>query len=127
MSSSTTILALLLKRREERNVAFRRRLTAEGRKRRDRRIHQCALQALAMSAFSMLNGSGSDQAVLTLTGLDHRAVRYLLTMFDPTFLLFTPHSDDGQIQKLSLSEVAPGFCQLSAPWRGSEHADPALC
>ncbi|KAE8907284.1 hypothetical protein PF005_g22828 [Phytophthora fragariae] len=68
------LLLLLLKRRARRKNQFRSRLTRHQRRLRDRRISRAALQAPTMSAFA-INGSGCDQALITLTGFDHRSFR----------------------------------------------------
>jgi hypothetical protein len=69
---------------------FREQLVAEGRLRRDRRIPRAALHAPGDSAFDRLYNSGNDQALITVTGFDHRAFRSLLELFGPWFSSHTP-------------------------------------
>lgn len=50
-----------------------------------------------MSTFATLFGSVSDQALITTTGLDHRAFNYLLIIFFVPFNQFTPYGEEGRI------------------------------
>jgi DDE superfamily endonuclease len=81
---------------------FRNSLTAEGRRRRDRRIPRSALTSPANSAFERLYSSGNDQALITVTGFDHAAFRCLLFLFEPWFHQHTPWTGNGRpFQRLS--------------------------
>lgn len=95
-----TFLAMRL-RDETKHARLRDRLNAEGRRRRDRRVPRVALQAPKMSAWVTLFGSASDQALITLTGLDHTSFRYILNIFQPFYDGLTPYSRSGAIEKRS--------------------------
>lgn len=58
---------------------FKSKLKIEYKRRRDRRIPRIALQSHSCSAFNVLLVSGSDQPLITITVLDHRAFRHLLS------------------------------------------------
>jgi hypothetical protein len=77
--------------------SFRDLLDMEGRQRRDRRIPRVALLTPGDSAFDKLYNSGNDQALITVTGFDHRAFRSLVELFNPWFVSHTPWtgSQDG--------------------------------
>jgi hypothetical protein len=81
--------------------SFRELLDIEGRQRRDRRIPRVALLTPGDSAFDKLYNSGNDQALITVTGFDHRAFRSLLELFSPWYLSHTPWtgSQDGTTYK----------------------------
>jgi hypothetical protein len=81
------LAAVLLDYEDE---AFRELLDAEGRRRRDRRIPRPALLTPGDTAFDKLFNSGNDQALITVTGFDHRAFRCLLELFAPWYLSHTP-------------------------------------
>jgi DDE superfamily endonuclease len=76
---------------------FRDLLDIEGRQRRDRRIPRTALLTPGESAFDKLYNSGNNQALITVTGFDHRAFRSLIDLFSPWYLSHTPWtgSQDG--------------------------------
>jgi DDE superfamily endonuclease len=83
------------------DAAFRKLLDAEGRRRRDRRIPRPALLTPGDTAFDKLFNSGNDQALITVTGFDHRAFRSLVELFSPWFLSHTPWTgkQDGSTYK----------------------------
>lgn len=47
-----------------------------------------AIQALSMSAFTTVFGSGCNQSLITLCGLDHYLFRILLGLFETTCKTF---------------------------------------
>ena len=65
-------------------------LTMEGRHRRDCCIPREALVAPKQSPWQKLYHSGNEQALITVTGLDHEAFAVLLERFAPLFARFTP-------------------------------------
>lgn len=103
--NTSIIIALLSCRRENKNElrSFKNKLKLEGKHHRDRRIPPIALQLPSCSAFSVLFVSGSDQALITMTGLDHRAFRYLLSKFSPIDNLYIPCGHDGHSLRLKKS------------------------
>jgi DDE superfamily endonuclease len=88
------LTAILLDMKDE---TFGDLLDEEGRQRRDRRIPRPALLTPGDTAFDKLFNSGRDQALITITGFDHRAFRALLELFSPWYLSHTPWtgSQDG--------------------------------
>ena len=109
MTVSTTIIiaALLQRRRRREALTFKDYLRAEGRRRRDRRVPRAALQAPFMSGHATLFGSGSDQALITMTGLDHRAFRYLLPRFNTDYIRLSPYGKDGRIVLRTANQGRP--------------------
>lgn len=105
--SGTVLAILLLRRRRQKAGNFKKLLKSEGRRRRDRRIPRAALQAPSMSAFTTLFGSGSDQALITMTGLDHRAFQYLHEKFSTYYDVYTPYGKEGNIVRRSESRGRP--------------------
>jgi hypothetical protein len=65
-----------------------------------------------MSAFQRLYGSGCEQSLITLTGFDHAAIRYLLAGFEPLFDTLSPYSSDGDIIRLRQAQARPGWPRL---------------
>lgn len=114
---------------------FRKRISAEARRRRDRRIRRRALQSPSMSTFAVLLGSGCDQSLITLTGFDHRAFNYLLERFTPLYNNHTPYSSDEQIRILSAFNQSGRPRSLSAAhclglvltWNRTRGAEFVLC
>ena len=84
---------------------FRRYLNEEGRHRRDRRIPRPALNHPWMSAWSIMFGSGSDQALITVCGVDHAVFRELEQQFTPVFNTHTPHH--GDIHRMYIQQLNP--------------------
>lgn len=103
----TTALLVAAKLSDERKTSqrFRDRLIAEGRRRRDKRIPRIALQSPTMSAWRTLFGSGSEQAMISMTGFDHHAFRHVLEAFSPLYDRLTPYSESGFIKRKSQSGV----------------------
>jgi len=81
--------------------AFYRSLGREPRRRRDRRIPRIALQDPHQSAWRKVYNSQSDQAMITLTGLDRAAFHSLLECFQGRYNEFTPHTKTGELQRLT--------------------------
>ncbi|CDF36841.1 unnamed protein product [Chondrus crispus] len=138
MNDHMAILFLLLiqSQRRKQAITFRQKLSAEGRKRRDRRISRAALQHPSMSTFSVLYGSGCDRSLITLTGLDHHAFRRLLEKFAPAFERFSPYCSEGMIRLLPLRSKKRGrprslsACQclgLVLSWGRSRGSEMVLC
>ena len=91
-----------------RKKSFKDLLNKAGRRRRDRRIALAALQRPCMSSFEVLFGRGCDQSLITLTGFDHKAFRYILSLFEPVFASHTPYSESGAIKRLPSAEKKTG-------------------
>ena len=66
----------------------------EVRRRRDRRIPRIALVDPHESSFLRLYRSGNDQAIITVSGFDHRTFSYLLNKFTPLFNRYSPYSNN---------------------------------
>ncbi len=76
---------------------FYAQLTEAEKRRRQRRIPRCALLPPSASAWRRAYDSGSDQALITLTGLDFETFSYVLHDFEYYFDNFSPYSKDGLI------------------------------
>ena len=82
-------------KKKERNARFKARLSLEELRRRDRRIPRVALALPGDSPFERLFNSGSDQALITVTGFCHRSFALLEALFTPYFEAFTPYNHGG--------------------------------
>ena len=79
------------------NTSFKRLLSIEQRRRRDRRIPRIALVDPSESAWVKLYCSGSDSAMITLTGLDYPSFNFLSVKFEELYSEYTPYSSSGRI------------------------------
>ncbi|CAB9524638.1 unknown protein [Seminavis robusta] len=70
--------------------SFRQNQNDEGRSRRQRVLPRSALLSPSQSPWVAVYNSGSDQAMITITGFDNRAFRNLLELFAPWFNSHTP-------------------------------------
>lgn len=95
----TALLTFISRHRKEKCLAFWLRLTSEGRWRGNQRVPRIVLQAPSMSAWTVLFKSGSYQAFIKQSGLDHRAFRYVLTRFEDFYNQFPPYSTNGCITR----------------------------
>ena len=50
-------------------------------------------------------GAGCDQSLITACGLDHRAYRQLLRLFEPMYSRYSPYSCDGRIRLIPITRV----------------------
>ena len=73
-------------------------LSAEDRRRRDRRTPRIAIRRYPQSSFVYLFRSGSDQALLNCCGVDHKTFRVLLDLFEPKFHQYMLDEDTGHIR-----------------------------
>jgi len=96
-----SLILIALEEDDDEHITFRNRLTAEGRRRRQRRIPRSALQSPHLSAFAVMLGSGNDQSLITACGLDHRAFRELLILYSPFYQRYSPYSVDGRLRRVS--------------------------
>lgn len=119
---------------ETKQTRFHDRLNVEGRRRRDRRIRRVALQYSNMSSWVTLFGSWSDQAPITLTGLDHTSFRYFLNIFRSLYDNLTPHSKSSAIVKKSTASsgrkriMASCYCMgLVLSWYRKRRFMSVLC
>ena len=87
-------LLILESLRDAEQEAFWKKLDAEGRRRRDRKIPRVSLLSPKESPWQRLYSSGNDQALITVTGFDHAAFKIMLDMYAPFFLKFTPWTGD---------------------------------
>ncbi len=69
-------------------------LSIEDRRRRDRRIPRIALADPHESSFVRLYRSANDQALITMSGFDHRTFSYLLNKFTHLFHRYSPYSSN---------------------------------
>ena len=83
-------LLFLLYMSEDSVQRFRDKLTAEGRRRRDRQIPRPSLLSPDASPWNKLFSSGDDGALITVTGFDHATFGHVLELFRPFFNAFTP-------------------------------------
>ena len=81
---------------------FYRGLSRASKRLRDRRIPRVALQDPSRSAWNKLYTSNSDQALITLTGLNHPTFGWLLYEFDTLFKKYTPFGTNGMIMRLGM-------------------------
>ena len=84
------MLYLAYHSRCDREALFQDLLTLEGMHRRDRRLPRCALVNPQSSPWMKLFSSGNDQALITISGFDHRSFNFLLQKFRPYFNAYTP-------------------------------------
>jgi hypothetical protein len=89
-------------------LTFKQRLTLAGRQRRDRRIPRAALLEPSASPWRALYVSGSDPALITLTGFDHDSFNELERLFTPFFENHTPYTFDGSIGVLDRTRNVGG-------------------
>ena len=111
ITTNTLLHFQLFRARAQARLTFRRRISAEARRKRDRCIRRRALQIPARSAFVVLLGSGCDQSLITLTGFDRRGFYYLLERFG---VLITSTL---RIHRTDVSErfgrrVSAGYCAV---------------
>jgi hypothetical protein len=78
-------------------ASFRTVLTVEARRRRDRRIPRIALLDPDVSPWVKLYVSGSQSAMITLTGLDYPSFHFLAAEFEILYNRYTPYSRNGKI------------------------------
>ena len=78
--------------------AFIKSLDIRERRLRFGTIPRRSLVDCRQSAFMRLYQSGSNQALIVATGLNHRCFFYVLQRFIPLFNINTTHSPDGIIQ-----------------------------
>lgn len=82
------------KRRHSRyQKAFYRALSAEEKQLRQRRIPRISLHSTRQCAWRYLFFSYNDQALITVTGLNHATFEYLLRLFKPIFDTTTPFGE----------------------------------
>ena len=80
---------------------FHRALMHEDRQLRQRRIPCVSLHDTHLSSWRRLHYSENDQALITLTGLDHATFLHILQLFQPIFDNYTPFGEGDQIRKIS--------------------------
>lgn len=103
------LLCLLrLRAQKQKNLRFRSYLSIGGKRRRDRRIPRIALQMPSESAFMFLYRSGSDQALITLLGLDYSAFSCIYESFAALYERYSPYSLEGNIRILFVTERKRG-------------------
>lgn len=78
--------------------SFRRTLSLEHRRRRDRRIPRHALLHPASSPWQRVLEYGNDQAMITR--FDHASFNALHELFHPIFRTHSPYAEDGIIRQL---------------------------
>ncbi len=79
---------------------FYRRLSKFQRHRRQCRIPRCALLVPKQSAWRRVYESGSDQALITMTGMDFETFHFLEPDFKYFYDKYSPYSKDGVIVAL---------------------------
>ena len=105
--SDDLILFLILKKKlskqkfvHSRNrKVFYKRLSKEAKKRRHRSIPWEALHMPEDSGWRKLYNSKNDQALITLTGLDHAAFEYLESKFRLYYDDYSPYGSDGYVKR----------------------------
>ena len=81
---------------------FYRKLTKLQRRRHHHRIPRCALLAPKQSAWRRDYKSGSDQALITMTGLDFETFHFIEPDFKYFYDRYSPYSKEGVIVALQL-------------------------
>ena len=71
------------------NQSYKKKLSPEERRRRDRRTPRIAIRRYAHSAFLHLFHSGDNQALLNYCGIDHKVYRELVDVFAPLWNKYT--------------------------------------
>ena len=93
---------------------FYKALSAECRRRRDRRIPRAALVHPSMSNWAVLYGSGNDQALITATGFDHATFRWMLPDFEEVYLNYTPNPRTGMVERKTSRRGRPRLLDAAA-------------
>jgi hypothetical protein len=78
-------------------ASFRSMLSHEGKIRRDRRIPRIALLDPNVSSWVKLYTSGSESALIKLTGLDYPSFHFLSVDFEMLYKRYTANSRNGKI------------------------------
>ena len=91
---------------------FLRKLSRIQRKLCDQQIPRAALQDPQASAWCKVLSSGSNQALITLTGFDYKMFDWLHLHFEPLYKNFSPFSTDGTICYLQYSGEKVGRPRL---------------
>ena len=105
---SSMLLLLLIDRMKKKK--FRKYLTIEGVRRRDRRLPRCALldPIRENTSWNRLYQSGSNQAMITITGLDYESFNRILQPFHSLWKRHSPYSGDGKIRPIPPSQIGRG-------------------
>jgi len=104
------IISLLLLEEEDGNEENRRRrerwaaMTAVEKDERTRSLPRISLPNPCQSPWNIAYHSKSKRALITLTGLNHKAFDKLHREFAPLFFSMTPYSEDGSIHNLNTTE-----------------------
>lgn len=123
-------------RQHKPRTPFQRRLDAEARRRRDRRIVRAALVSPSTSPFMKLFSSGDEQSLITLTGFDHASFAYILERYAPLYDSHSPYSADGCIRQLDgdtslggrpRSMTASMSLALALAWTRTRGSEYVLC
>ena len=96
--------------------SFYSQLIESEKRRRQRRIPRCVLLMPRESAWRRAYNSGSNQAMITLTGLDCETFSFVLQDFSYYFENFSPYSKDGRItpvQKIGRGKGRPRIVSAS--------------
>ena len=80
--------------------AWRNSLTANQRRERSGRFCRAAIQSFDECPFVHLYNSGSNDAMIVMTGLNYEAFERLHGLFETTFLAYTPHVGSGSSIRL---------------------------
>lgn len=88
--TKTTILAVIAIFEHKNDKRNSEKISAIGRRRQDRQILRKALRFLTKSSFQFLYSTGCYEAMITLTGLDHKSFRNFIQTFAVTYIQYTP-------------------------------------
>ena len=80
---------------------FYRSLSAAAKRLRDSRIPRIALQDPSKSSWRKLYTSNNDQALITLTGLDHATFGWLHNKFESMYKKYTPFGEEGRMRLIT--------------------------
>ena len=109
-------ILLLLEWKKKKNC-FRRSLSRQQRRNRTGYYRRRALQAPENAPFWNIYNSGQDDALITLTGFNHRYFAELHALFQPLFDSYTPYSADGiRIKKKRARGGKNGVLLLLLVW-----------
>ena len=80
----------MLNNQSRRRYYFRSSLSLEGRQRRDRNLVRAALLDPKNSTWQKCYDCCDDGVLITVTGYDYVTFQFLLELFEPLFLSYTP-------------------------------------
>ena len=121
-----------LRRHSRFRKAHYHNLRAFARRLRDRRVPRVGLVSPSASPWQKLYSSGTDQGMVTATGLDHRTFEYVLASFKPLYDMHTVDKVTGEIRTRKKKGGRPRLLDAAAclgltlMWTRTQGSDWAL-